>query len=145
MEFIKRILVGFSFIFFFFTAEVLATQKDPYLLDETYPQTIELQGQVYYRGEINKDLTKYYITVPYAAGKIVTAKKNTQTMFTRPGDSSPWTFYSETVTSWTEFTYWTGYDAYYEITKVQYYGPSDGIQYPRILKFEDRTYHYNGY
>lgn len=145
MEFIKKILIGFSFLFFFFTTDVLTAAADSPSLDEIYPQTIEFEGQVYHRGEIEKDPTKYQIVVPNAAGKIVTAKEKTQAMFTRSGESSPWTLYSETVITWTEFTYWTGYDAYYEITKVQYYGPSDSVQYPRVLKFEDRTYHYNGY
>lgn len=81
-----------------------------------------------------------------AAGKIVTAKKKTQAFFTRPGESYPWTLNSESVISWTEFTYWTGYDAYYEITKVQYYGETGVSQGPpHVIKFEDRTYHYNGY
>ncbi|APZ49509.1 hypothetical protein BW721_07395 [Jeotgalibaca sp. PTS2502] len=57
-----------------------------------------------------------------AAGKIVTAKKKTQAFFTRPGESYPWTLNSESVISWTEYTYWTGYDAYYELQKYSTMG-----------------------
>lgn len=112
--------------------------------EESFPEYVEYEGEKYYLNDIEKDETKYPVTLSSIPGRIVSAKRQTQAMFTRANTSSPWNLLSETTLSWTEFTYWNGYDAYYEITSVTY-APRSDIDSTIVIKFENRTYHYYPY
>lgn len=140
--FVFSIFLGFSLYISTNNNNIVSASE--YSPEPVIPNTVEYEGVTYYLNNVVKDDTKYSVQLA-TPGRIVNAKKRSEVMYTRRNSTSPWTFASENVSAWTEFTYWTGYDSYYEITKVDYYGPSDSQSQPKVLKFEYRTYHYRGY
>lgn len=75
--------------------------------------------------------------------KIAILPYKTEAYFNRPNDNYPWYLVSETVYSTVEVYYNNSWRTEYRLDSVTEYGPSETQQYPKIMRFENRTYKYS--
>lgn len=74
--------------------------------------------------------------------KIAILPYKTQAYFERPNGNSPWYLVKEAIYSTVEVYYNNNWRTEYRLDSVWEYGPSETQQFPRVMRYENRTYKY---